>query len=78
MERRFDLVMQGPWMNQFTLRYTLPPGYTVAEFRRRWRRSTSWGRVRLTYRQEGGKLIAEGEVAMTAARVKVEEYTRVP
>ncbi|HEX8438274.1 DUF3857 domain-containing protein, partial [Archangium sp.] len=30
-ERRFDLVMSGPWVNQFTYRYTLPQGYTVAE-----------------------------------------------
>ena len=34
-----------------------------------------WGRVRLSYRMEGGKLVAEGEVAMTSARVKVDDYT---
>jgi transglutaminase-like putative cysteine protease len=74
-ERRFDLVMQGPWMNQFTLNYTLPAGYTVAELPPPLEEKHSWGRVRLTYRQEGGKLIADGEVAMTSARVKVEDYT---
>ncbi len=75
VERRFDLVMQGPWMNQFTLRYTLPAGYTVAELPPALEEKPSWGRVRLTYRQEGDKLIAEGEVAMTSARIKVEDYT---
>ncbi|HYI01784.1 DUF3857 domain-containing protein, partial [Hyalangium sp.] len=75
VERRFDLVMQGPWMNQFTLSYTLPAGYTVAELPPPLEEQHPWGRVRLTYRQEGGKLISEGEVAMTSARVKVEYYT---
>jgi hypothetical protein len=75
VERRFDLVMQGPWLNQFTLNYTLPPGYTVSELPPPLEEKHSWGRVKLTYRQEGGKLIADGEVAMTSARVKVEEYT---
>ena len=74
VERRFDLVMQGPWMNQFTLRYTLPAGYSVAELPPVMEEKQSWGRVRLTYRQEGDTLIAEGEVAMTSARVKAEDY----
>jgi cellulose synthase operon protein C len=74
-ERRFDLVMQGPWMNQFTLNYTLPAGYTVAELPPPLEEKHSWGRVRLTYRMEGGKLVADGEVAMTSARVKVDDYT---
>ncbi|WP_224361087.1 DUF3857 domain-containing protein [Hyalangium versicolor] len=75
VERRFDLVMQGPWMNNFVLRYTLPPGYTVAELPPTMEEKKDWGRVRLTYRQEGDKLIAEGEVAMTSPRVKVDDYT---
>ncbi|WP_224242325.1 DUF3857 and transglutaminase domain-containing protein [Hyalangium gracile] len=75
VERRFDLVMQGPWMNTFTLRYTLPPGYTVAELPPTMEEKHPWGRVRLAYRQEGTQLIAEGEVAMTSARVKADEYT---
>ncbi|HLL81161.1 MAG TPA: DUF3857 domain-containing protein, partial [Longimicrobium sp.] len=33
-ERRFDLVLQGPWTNQFSFRYTLPPGYAVRELPR--------------------------------------------
>jgi cellulose synthase operon protein C len=75
VERRFDLVMQAPWMNQFTLRYTLPPGYTVAELPPTLEEKKDWGRVRLSYRMEGDKLVAEGEVAMTSARVKVDDYT---
>jgi cellulose synthase operon protein C len=75
VKRQFDLVMQGPWMNQFTVRYTLPAGYTVAELPPTLEEQQSWGRVRLTYRQEGDKLIAEGEVAMTSARVPADDYT---
>ncbi len=73
-ERRFDLVMNGPWVNQFTYRYTLPRGYSVAELPPNKEESTPFGRVRLAYRQEGNQLICEGEVALTAARVKADDY----
>jgi hypothetical protein len=62
-------------MNQFTLRYTLPAGYTVTELPPKLEEQQSWGRVRLTYRMEGDKLIAEGEVAMTSSRVNADDYT---
>jgi tetratricopeptide (TPR) repeat protein len=75
VERRFDLVMQGPWMNKFTLIYTLPPGYTVAEVPPPLQEKHSWGHVSLTYRMEGGKLIADGEVLMSSPRIKAEDYT---
>ncbi|HVG63878.1 MAG TPA: DUF3857 domain-containing protein [Hyalangium sp.] len=74
VERRFDLVMQGPWMNKFTLRYTLPPGYKVAEMPPPLQETHSWGRVSLTYRMEGGKLIADGEVLMSSPRIKADDY----
>lgn len=73
-ERRFDLVMQGPWMNTFALRYTLPAGYTAAELPPAVEEQTPFGRVRLSYRVEGDTLVAEGEVALTTARVSAEEY----
>ncbi len=73
-ERRFDLVMSGPWVNRFAFRYTLPPGYTVAELPPALEEETPFGRVRLTYRQEEGRLLCEGEVAITTARVKAEDY----
>jgi hypothetical protein len=73
-ERRFDLVMHGPWVNSFTFRYTLPQGYSVAEQPPNHQEETPFGRVRLTYRQEGNQLICEGEVALTSARVKADDY----
>jgi hypothetical protein len=73
-ERRFDLVMQGPWMNTFSLRYALPAGYTVAELPEAVEEKTPFGHVRLTYRVEGNTLVAEGEVALSAARVKADDY----
>jgi hypothetical protein len=73
-ERRFDLVMNSPWLNRFTFRYTLPPGYSVAELPPEHQEETPFGRVRLTYRQEGNQLICDGEVSLSAARVKAEDY----
>ena len=73
-ERRFDLVMNGPWVNRFAFRYTLPPGYSVAELPATLQEETPYGRVRLSYKQEGQQLTAEGEVALTAARVKADDY----
>jgi tetratricopeptide (TPR) repeat protein/transglutaminase-like putative cysteine protease len=73
-ERRFDLVMHGPWVNTFTFRYTLPQGYSVAELPPAHQEETPFGRVRLGFRQEGNQLICDGEVALTAARVKADDY----
>ena len=73
-ERRFDLVMHGPWVNSFTFRYTLPQGYSVAELPPAHQEETPFGRVRLGFRQEGNQLICDGEVALTAARVKADDY----
>ena len=73
-ERRFDLVMTSPWVNRFAFRYTLPQGYSVAELPANQQEETPFGRVRLTYRQEGNQLICEGEVALTSARVKADDY----
>jgi tetratricopeptide (TPR) repeat protein len=73
-ERRFDLMMQGPWQNHFTLRYTLPAGWTVAELPPAVEETTKFGYMKLRFRTEGGKLVAEGEVALTSARVKAEDY----
>jgi tetratricopeptide (TPR) repeat protein/transglutaminase-like putative cysteine protease len=76
VERRFDLQMQGPWVNQFTLRYTLPAGYTVAELPPAMEETMPYGRVRLAFREEGGKLIADGEVAMSSPRIKADDYVK--
>lgn len=73
-ERRFDLVMNGPWVNRFTFRYALPAGYSVAELPSPLQEETPFGRVQLTYKQEGQSLVCDGEVALTAARVKAEDY----
>ncbi|NNC17848.1 DUF3857 domain-containing protein [Corallococcus exiguus] len=73
-ERRFDLVMSSPWVNTFKLRYTLPGGYTVAEMPQAVEETTQFGRVKLSYRVENGALIADGEVALSVARIKADEY----
>ncbi|HSP76952.1 MAG TPA: transglutaminase domain-containing protein, partial [Myxococcaceae bacterium] len=73
-ERRFDLVMRNPWLNRFTFRYTLPAGYTVASLPESLQEETPFGRMRLSYRVEGNQLVCDGEVALTTARVKAEDY----
>ncbi len=73
-ERRFDLVLQSPWMNSFALRYVLPAGYSVAELPSAVEEKTPFGHVRLSYRVEGNALVADGEVALSVARVKAEDY----
>jgi hypothetical protein len=72
-ERRFDLVMQGPWVNAFTFRYALPPGYG-AELPPDLEEQTPFGRLRLACRMDGAALLCEGEVALTVARVKADDY----
>ncbi|QDE66617.1 cell division protein FtsK [Myxococcus xanthus] len=73
-QRRFDLVMSSPWTNGFLLRYALPAGWTVAELPQAVEETTKFGHIKLNYRLEGGKLVAEGEVALTTARVSADDY----
>jgi cellulose synthase operon protein C len=73
-QRNYDLVMSGPWTQRFTLRHQLPAGYRVTQLPAPYTEETPFGRVRLTQRLEGGKLVAEGELVLTRARVKAEDY----
>jgi tetratricopeptide (TPR) repeat protein len=73
-ERRFDLQLQSPWLNHFKLRYTLPPGWTVAELPPAVEENNAFGRLKLSYKVEDGKLVAEGIMVITHARVKAEDY----
>jgi hypothetical protein len=68
-QRNYDLVMSSPWTQRFTLRHQLPAGYRVAQLPAPYTEQTPFGRVRLTQRIEDGKLVAEGELALTRARV---------
>ncbi len=73
-ERRYPLQLQGPWMNEFRLTYTLPPGYTVAEMPEPYEENVKWGRVRLVYRMEGDKLVVDGEIVISSSHTPVGEY----
>jgi cellulose synthase operon protein C len=74
VERRYDLVMSTPWTNRFTLRYQLPAGYRIDQVPPAYEETTPFGRVRLVQRVEAGQLVADGELALTTARVKAEDY----
>jgi tetratricopeptide (TPR) repeat protein len=73
-ERKFDLVMASPWANTFHFRYALPPGYTANDLPAPVLDESPFGRLKLSYQVTDGKLVAEGEVTFTVARVKAADY----
>ncbi|MBI3185429.1 MAG: DUF3857 domain-containing protein [Myxococcales bacterium] len=73
-ERKFDLVLSGPWTNSFRFSYRLPPGYAVAELPPDAKEESSFGRVVMSARKEGDVVVCEGEVTFSVARVKAEDY----
>jgi hypothetical protein len=73
-DRKFDLVMTGPWVNTLTFKYDLPPGYAVKDMPAEVKDETKFGRLRITYKVENGKLVCDGEIAFTEARIAVADY----
>jgi len=73
-ERRFDLVLPQPSVNQYAARYKLPTGYSVSELPTNVTEDSKFGRLRTTYRIENGILSCTAEVAVTVSRVKPEDY----
>src|SRR5260221_5562095 len=73
-ERRFDLVLPQPSVNQYAARYKLPTGYSVSELPKNVTEDSKFGRLRTTYRIENGILFCTAEVAVTVSRVKPEDY----
>jgi len=73
-ERRFDLVLPQPSVNQYAAQYKLPTGYSVSELPTNVTEDSKFGRLRTTYRIENGILSCTAEVAVTVSRVKPEDY----
>jgi tetratricopeptide (TPR) repeat protein/transglutaminase-like putative cysteine protease len=72
--RRYDLVLSHPLDNQFTFRYRLPPGMTPASLPAPERREGPFGAWRVSTREEGGVLVAEGSFQVTARRIAAADY----
>ncbi|HZA51391.1 MAG TPA: DUF3857 domain-containing protein, partial [Myxococcaceae bacterium] len=74
VEREHDLVMNAPWSSTFSFRYTLPAGYHARELPPPVNETTPFGSLRMSYRIEGGKLLAESELIVSVARVSAADY----
>jgi hypothetical protein len=75
-ERKFDLVLYGPWVNTFSFRYALPQGMSVADLPKDVEESTPFGHYKLSQKVEDGVLVATSEVALTVDRVSAEDYPK--
>lgn len=74
VERSHDLVLEGPWKSTFTFRYALPAGYQPGELPADLNDETPFGRLVMTHRVEDGKLVMEGELVITVARIPAQQY----
>jgi hypothetical protein len=72
--RRHDLVLQHPFETRFTVRYDLPPGSSVVGLPPPERREGPFGSFTVSLREEGGRIVGEGTVRVTARRVSAADY----
>ena len=72
--RKHDLVLPHPFDSQFTLRYKLPPGMSPAPLPAPERRDGPFGAWSVSTREEGGALVAEGRLRISARRIAAADY----
>ncbi|MGQ0507692.1 MAG: DUF3857 domain-containing protein, partial [Myxococcaceae bacterium] len=75
-ERHFDLVMSSPWVNTFSFKYPLPPGYKVQDMPADVKEESQFGTLRLTHKVENNQLISEGRLTLSVARVRASDYPK--
>ncbi len=74
-ERKFDLLMDAPWISRLTFEYALPAGYQAAEVPAPVKEETPFGRlVSSCEKAPDAKLVCTSEVAFAVARVKAGDY----
>lgn len=73
-ERKSDTVFPSVWVNTFTFRYALPGGYAAEALPEDVEEKSPFGRLKLSARNEGGKLVVRGEIALETARITPSEY----
>jgi hypothetical protein len=74
VEREHDLVMNAPWSSSLSFRFTLPAGYQPRELPPPVNETSPFGSLRMSYRMDGGKLLAECELILSVARVSAADY----
>ena len=72
--RKQDLVTGQPFENRFTLRHALPPGLVPSGLPPPEKLETPFGAYQVTMRMDGGELVAEGLVRLSASRIRASEY----
>ena len=72
--RAHDLLPGQPFESRFTLRHTLPPGLAAAALPPPERLETPFGAYEVSLRAEGGDLVAEGLVRLSASRIRAADY----
>jgi transglutaminase-like putative cysteine protease len=72
--RRLDLDLGSPTRRVFRYEVRLPEGWRVASLPEAAREDGPFGRYELRYREEGGVLVAEGEVALRRGRIAAKDY----
>ncbi|MFL5318823.1 MAG: DUF3857 domain-containing protein [Myxococcaceae bacterium] len=73
-ERKYDVVFPNPFVNKLNFTYALPAGYTAAQVPADVQEDSPFGRARISFTQENGKIAAHGEIAFTSARIKAADY----
>ncbi len=63
-ERRFDLILTRPWVNEISVRFTLPTGYLLPDMPPNIDEETKFGHLRISYQWAEGTLSCHAEVAL--------------
>ncbi|BDG03797.1 DUF3857 domain-containing protein [Anaeromyxobacter oryzae] len=72
--RRYPVDLGSASRNVFTYKVALPPGWRVAETPEPVKVEAPFGGFAITYRQEGGAVVAEGQVTLAGGQVAPADY----
>lgn len=74
-ERTWDVVFPGVWVDRQAWTYTLPAGWSMTEVPADSVETSPFGSLTIKVKKlEGNKLLVEGEMVMSKARITAKEY----
>ena len=74
-DRTWDAVFPGVWVDRQTWTYALPPGWSMAEAPADSVETSPFGSLRIHVKKlENNKVLVEGEMTMSKARIRAAEY----
>jgi tetratricopeptide (TPR) repeat protein len=73
-ERRFDAVFSSVFESRLQYTYALPAGWGVAELPADTVERSAFGSLTITVRRAGEKLVVDGTLVMSSARISAKEY----